>query len=194
MRTARNPYAFAAALICAAFSATAEEHRQLGAHVHGHGRLNIAIEGSTLSMELEVPGADIVGFEHEPTTPQQKAALDDAKAKLSNGLSLFAPPPAAGCSLTSAKVLTEAEHGDDHEHEAHGAKGAAGEAEHGHSEFHAEYAFECSAVSRITSMSFDYFKAFPGAQELEISVISPKGQTSYEVVRGNPVLDLAGIM
>ena len=46
-------------------SARAEEdHRELGPHVHGHGTLNIAIEDKRVSMELEVPGMDIVGFEH----------------------------------------------------------------------------------------------------------------------------------
>ena len=70
---------------------SAEEHRQLGAHVHGHGRLNIAIEGKKISLELEVPGADIVGFEHEPSTPDQKAAIAEGRAKLADALALFSP-------------------------------------------------------------------------------------------------------
>jgi Protein of unknown function (DUF2796) len=146
--------------------------------------LNIAIEGKTVSMELEVPGADIVGFEHEASTPDQKAALEKAKAKLADALSIFTPAPGAGCSLKSANVATQAEHEDEHEHEAHGAKAAhEDEAGHHHSEFHAEYALTCLSPSRLT-----------GAQELDISVISPKGQSSFEVRRDNPSLDLAGIM
>ena len=35
---------------------------QMDAHVHGHGILNIAVEGQVVEMELEAPGADIVGF------------------------------------------------------------------------------------------------------------------------------------
>src|SRR5579883_1715644 len=89
----------AAALGCGAGNSDAQSHRQLGAHEHGHGRLNIAIDGKTLSMELEVPGADIVGFEHDANTEEQKAAADGAKARLANGLSLFQPDPVAGCIL-----------------------------------------------------------------------------------------------
>ncbi len=192
----RTACVLAAGLACTALSASAQEHRQLGAHVHGHGRLNIAIEGKTVSMELEVPGADIVGFEHEPSTPDQKAALEKAKAKLADGLSIFTPVSSAGCALKSAKVATEAEHEDEHEDEAHA--GADGhheeEAGHHHSEFHVEYSLECSSPSRLTAMTFDYFKAFPGAQVLNIAVISPKGQSSFEVKRDNPSLDLTGIM
>ncbi|MGO9460686.1 MAG: DUF2796 domain-containing protein [Rhodomicrobium sp.] len=203
MRTIQTACILAAGLACAVLPASAEEHRQLGAHVHGHGRLNIAIEGKKLSIELEVPGADIVGFEHEPSTPEQRAAIPEAKAKLANALALFGPEPKAGCELDSVKISVEAGHHEDeheheHEHEAH--DGAAGhedhedEAGHQHSEFHAEYTLTCSSPSRLTSMTFDYFNAFAGAQELDVTVIAPKGQSSFEVKRDKPSLDLTGIM
>lgn len=194
-------------LTCIAYSASAEEHRQLGAHVHGHGRLNIAVEGKTVSIELEVPGADIAGFEHEASTPEQKAVLEKAKATLGSGLALFTPAAAAGCKQTNAKVSIEAEHGhehgDEHEHGHHADDAKAhhdddGDEDehehegHHHSEFHVEYAFECAAPSKLTSFTFDYFKAFPNAQELDIAFISPKGQSSYEVKRDKPSLDLTG--
>jgi hypothetical protein len=176
--------------------ASAEERRQLGAHVHGHGKLNIAIEDKTVSIELEAPGADIVGFEHEPATTEQTGALEKAKAKLDSGLYLFTPSAAAKCEQKSAKVTIEEEHGGEHEHHAEGGKQAGEEEEagHHHSEFHAEYTFECAAPSQITSMTFDYFSAFPNSQELDVSLISPKGQSSYEVKRDKPSLDLSGIM
>ena len=195
MRTIRTAFVLAAGLACAALPASADEHRQLGAHVHGHGRLNIAIEGNTVSMELEVPGMDIVGFEHEPSTPEQKAAMANAKEKLLNALALFGPAPEAGCALRHVKVSTEAEHEDEHEHEkAHATGGHEEEPGHRHSEFHAEYSLNCSSPSRLTSMTFQYFKDFAGAQELDVSVIAPKGQSSFEVKRDKPTLDLTGIM
>ncbi len=93
-----------------------EEHRELGPHVHGHGTLNIAIEDKRVSMELEVPGMDIVGFEHAASTADQKAAVDKAKAQLEKPLGVFKLPAAAGCTVAEAKVVVEAEHhhdGDD---------------------------------------------------------------------------------
>lgn len=208
MRLKKKLFVLAGVATCVAFSASAEEHRQLGAHVHGHGRLNVAIENKTVSIELEVPGADIVGFEHEASTPEQKAAIEKAKATLTKGLSLFTPAAAAQCTQKSAQVSIEAEHGHEHEHEEHehehhadGAKHDDGdedehehEAGHHHSEFHAVYAYECASPDRLTSMSFDYFTAFPNSQELDIALIAPKGQSSYEVKRDNPHLDLTGVM
>ena len=105
MRTMQLACLLAAGAACAALPASAEEHRQLGAHVHGHGHLNIAIEGKKLTMELEVPGADIVGFEHEPSTPEQKAAVQQAKAKLADALALFGPAPGSRLQAGSGEGL-----------------------------------------------------------------------------------------
>jgi hypothetical protein len=176
--------------MCAALSVQAEEHRQMGAHVHGHARLNIAIEGKALSLELEAPGVDIVGFEHEPGTAEQKAALADAEAKLADGLKLFAPSPGASCGLKSANISAGAEHEDEHEHEAK----SEGKEEHRHSEFRAAYAFECASPERLTSMRFGYFKEFPNSVELDVSVISPNGQSTFEVGRDKPTLNLTGAL
>ncbi|MBT3069526.1 DUF2796 domain-containing protein [Rhodomicrobium sp. Az07] len=189
---------------CAASASQADEHRQLGAHVHGHGKLNIAVEKNVLAIELEAPGADIVGFEHEAATAEDKTKLEKAKATLEKGLELFTPDSAAGCKQTSVKVALEAEHEDEAEgkgKEEHAAKAKDQkddhdheEGEHHHSEFHVEYAFECAAPDKITNLTFGYFKAFPNAQELDVSVIAPKGQSSYEVKKDKPKLELKGVM
>ena len=120
------------------------QHRELGAHQHGHGTLNIAIEGHKVSMELEVPGADIVGFEHAAKTKAQQAAVEKAKAQLAAPLSLFVLPAAAGCSVKEANVKIEG--ADEHDQRAKAGQGAARTTQmHEHSEFHAEYALECTA-------------------------------------------------
>jgi hypothetical protein len=185
-------------LIAAAFAASlpaiaAEEHRELGPHEHGHGKLNIAIEGNRVSMALEVPGADIVGFEHEASTPDQKAAVDKAKATLSNALAVFKLPAGAGCKLAEASVTVQAE--DEHEEAEHQQEAKADgpkEAEH-HSEFHVTYAIDCAAPAKLTAIDFKYFDLFAGAQELDVNLVTPKGQTSYEVTREQPRLELGEV-
>ena len=64
------------ALGLAAHPATAQEHRALGAHVHGHGRLDIAREGDRIALALVAPGADVVGFEHAPQSEADRAAVE----------------------------------------------------------------------------------------------------------------------
>jgi uncharacterized membrane protein YkoI len=200
-------FAFATVLATALFAAPAfadDQHRELGAHVHGHGNLDIAVEGTKVSMSLEAPGMDIVGFEHAAKSSEQKAAVDKATATLSAPLTLFNIPAAAGCKVTDAKVALEAEHDhdhgdDDHDHDA--KKGADADHDHdhdkdhaGHNQFEGTYALECAKPAEITSIAFDYFKSFAGAQGLTVNVVTAKAQNKYEVTRDKPTLDLGGMM
>ena len=174
-------------------SALAEEHRQLGPHQHGHGTINIAIENGEVSMDLDVPGADIVGFEHEPSTPEQKAASRQGRQSFAEALSIFKLPAAAGCTVKEAKVSIEGEHEED---TPKGETTAAHEAEeeHHHSDFNVDYKLQCQSVAKLTAIDFDYFKAFAGARVLGVTIVTPKGQNSYEVTRDKPSLDLTGVM
>jgi hypothetical protein len=192
--------AFAAMALAATVSAVAyaEEHRELGPHVHGHGNLNIAVEDKRVSMELEVPGMDIIGFEHDATTDDQKAVMEKVKAQLAQPLAVFKLPAAAGCTVADAKVAVEAEHhhdgdadddhdqaaGEDHDHDGH----------EGHKEFHVTYTLDCAKPASITAIDFDYFTLFAGAHDLTVNLVTAKAQNTYNVTRDAPSLDLAGIM
>jgi hypothetical protein len=177
--------------------ATLGQQRQLGAHEHGRGALNMAIEGARVSLELEAPGADIVGFEHVAKTARQKAAVAQAKKQLLAPQALFKFPGAAGCEVADARV--DLEGGGEHEHEeakagSAAAKGPEAAQAGDHSNFHAQYAFNCKDPASITVVEFGYFQAFAGAQKLEVNVITAKGQTTFEVTRAKPRIDLAGMM
>ena len=176
------------------------QQREAGAHEHGRGTLNIAVEGSRLRMELEAPGADIVGFEHKAKTQKQKAAVAAANKQLAAPQALFVLPAAAGCALKDAKVAFEAEdhgHGHGAKHDPkEGTKGGAkeGHADDEHSVFRVEYTFDCKAPASLTTIGFGYFKAFAGAQKLDVTVVTPKQQNKFEVNRARPRVDLGGMM
>jgi hypothetical protein len=167
-----------------------EEHRELGPHVHGHGTLNIAVDNTRVSIELESPGMDIVGFEHAAKSAEQKAAVAKAQQQLGDPLSLFKLPAAAECKLADAKIAIEAE--DKHDHDSADKDGHDHEDHGGHNAFHVTYAIDCAKPENLTSITFDYFKAFAGAKELDVSVVTDKAQNKFEVTREKPVLDLAG--
>lgn len=170
-------------------------HRELGAHVHGHGTLNIAVETTRVELELEAPGMDIVGFEHEAKTAEHKAAIEAAKAKLKDPLSLFKVPDAAACKVADAKIEIEAGKGEHDHKDAHGHDDDGHKHDHGedgsHTAFHVTYAMDCAHPASITSIVFDYFKAFAGSQELDVTVVTAKGQNKYEISREKPTLELA---
>ncbi|MEZ1317434.1 DUF2796 domain-containing protein [Pseudomonas fluorescens] len=159
------------------------EHGSLGAHEHGVGRLNAALDGQTLELELESPAMNLVGFEHAATTDADKAKVAAARAQLEKPLALFNLPKAAGCTVASQELESPlfgdkpgAEGDHDHDDEA------KGEHHHDHSEIHAHYQFNCSAPGALKTLDLaNIFNTFPATQKIQVQLISPSGQQGVEV-------------
>jgi len=171
-------FAVGLGLMIACQTAVAEtKPTELGAHEHGHGNANIAIEGNNVLIEIEAPADDIVGFEHAAKSDADKAKVKAAKATLAKSSNAVVLTLAAGCKQTSADI------------EQHGANAAGG-----HSEFHVGYAFKCQNIAALKAITFTYFKSFGGAKELDVAVVAPKGQKKFEVEPEQPKIDLSGLI
>ena len=157
-----------------------DKRREAAAHVHGAGKLAIAIEGNKLSIALDAPADDIVGFEHAPKTPAQKAKLDAAVAKLQQAGTIFKTPPEAGCKQIKAEAGLE-------QPDPKAAKATD------HADFAGAFEFECAAIGKLTAIDLGYFAAFPGAGRLAITILSAKSQTTREATRAKPRIDLKGL-
>jgi hypothetical protein len=185
------------------------EHRQYGAHVHGIAALNLALEGEEVHVEFDSPAANIVGFEHAPSSEADHAALDKAVATLKNGDQLFHFNKEAGCRMEKAMVtsaLLEEEydshddkHSDDHdkdheekgehdhekhEHEAHGHEEQEGET---HSDIEAVYHFECDQPAKLTQLTVELFEAFPATEELNVQYVIESKQGAKELTAKDQV-------
>ena len=181
-------------------AAFAEETRQLDSHEHGVGELNIAVDGSTVAIELHAPGADIVGFEYVAKSFDDRLTVKKALKSLSHPLELFLLPDPAECRVTEAEahLETEGDHDDHADHADHADHDDhADHADHVegpvHSEFHATYTLVCNNLSALSGITFAYFEEFENALELEVQVLSNAGAQAFEVKRANPALDLRGI-
>lgn len=176
----------AAGVLAGTNPAQAQAHK---AHVHGSGKLVLAIEGRNIEMELESPADDIVGFEHPPVTDADRKTVATAREKLTAGEGLFAFPANAGCRLHEATAKSsllatpaEADHHDkDHGHKHdHDKKTTTEEV---HSEFHAQYHFICTNIRAVTHIDTRYFELFPRAVELDVQTATEGGQAKYELSR-----------
>ena len=106
-------------------AALAEPHRQHAPHEHGHGTLNLAIDGKKMVLQLTAPSQDIVGFEHAATTPSQQEAVHHARTALSSPADLFTLSAAAECAFQHQSIRIgnnpapmsdeEGKHGEHHE-------------------------------------------------------------------------------
>jgi hypothetical protein len=174
------------------------ENRQQEAHVHGIAALNVALEGTEVHVELDSPAANIVGFEHAPTSESDHAALDKAVAALTDGERLFRFNAEAGCRLDDVKIasaLLDEKH-DDHAHSdepGHAEKG--GHEEHAdehegevHSDIEAAYHFECDQPGKLTRLTVELFEAFPGTEELDVQYVIESKQGAAELTPAEHVV------
>jgi hypothetical protein len=157
------------------------EHASLGTHEHGVARLDAALDGSVLALELQSPAMNLVGFEHAASSAADKAQVAAVRKTLEQPLSLFQLDAAAQCRVTTQTlesplfgdqpVLAEHDDDDDDDH-------AAGEThEHAHSEIHAHYQLTCAKPEALRNLSLaPLFKAFPATRVVQLQVIAPSGQ------------------
>ncbi|WP_130906173.1 DUF2796 domain-containing protein [Pseudomonas sp. Sample_22] len=157
------------------------EHGSLGAHEHGVGRLNAALDGQTLELELESPAMNLVGFEHAATTDADKAKVAAVRTQLQKPLTLFNLAKAAGCvvqnqTLESPLFGDKPDVDDDHDGDA------KDEHHHDHSEIHAHYQFTCATPAALKTLDLaNIFNSFPATRTIQVQLIGPSGQQGVEV-------------
>jgi hypothetical protein len=81
--------------------ATSVEADGIGKHVHGAVTFNVALEGNVLSLEIDAPAINVLGFEKSPRNDVERQAVAAIDAWLSSGREIAAVPRAAGCRLQS---------------------------------------------------------------------------------------------
>ena len=86
------------------------------------------------------------------------------------------------------------EHGHADEHDEHDDHAEHEGEEASHTEFQVAYAINCASPDDLSGIEFAFFKEFPNAQEIDVTVITENGQTSYEVERDAPQIDLKGLI
>lgn len=173
---------FALLPFTAAHAHDEHEHGSLGAHEHGTAQLNVALDGETLEIELDSPAMNIVGFEHAPSTPEQKTQAAAAQQRLDEPETLFALPAAAQCTTAQSDV------GSPVFGNAAESKGHEG---HEHADVDAHYQFQCDNPSALASIDFaPFFKAFPGTHKIVVQAITSSGQKGLEATPANSLLKL----
>ncbi len=144
------------------------EHHQHDAHSHGAAHLNIAIDGSQLLIEFRSPAANIVGFEHQPRTPQQRQQITTAVEQLRQAEQLFITQ-GTSCRLEQHDIVTDLLSKHDHSHR-HDDKHDA------HSDFDANYALRCDNTAALTGINVALFKQFPAIESIAVQFITPAKQ------------------
>lgn len=180
----------------------AQIERQHAAHVHGQGQASLAFDGPSWTLFLELPGFNVVGFEHPPNTEQQQQTLDEAIAFLEGGTWLSFNPEGQ-CRLSELELLSlgyastdhdahhdhdpSHHHGEEHDQDhnqkndhAHNGEHAHDhdheyhnhDKEHAHARFQIEASGECENTNRLAWWSLGLFDGFPNNESLTVAVLT----------------------
>ncbi len=192
----------AATVATSAALAGQTEHRQHAAHEHGHGVLEVVAEGEELVIVLRVPAVNVIGFEHEPSTPEQRSTVKAAIDRFEKGARLFMPSTSAQCRLEHAEVELAGLHGEDehghdekkgqHGHGSHDEKHDHAESEEEtHSELHAEYHFECEQPDALSEVEVRVFEHLRDADKIDAKVVTSQHQGAARLTATATTLKLA---
>lgn len=163
-------------LALVAVAAQAHDHHPThnpAAHQHGIGQLDLVIEGRQLILALQIPAADLIGFEHAPRTPEQQAQVTALQTTLEQPENLFALPAAAQCSLESSELHSSlfADPSDSRDDTQ----------TTGHADIDIQYHFSCARAEHLKQLDVILFQQFPGSEKLILQAITADGQFGDEL-------------
>lgn len=145
------------------------------AHEHGVLKLDVAIEGNKLTIAMEAPLDNLLGFERAPRTDAERKAAADVLARLRSpdkGAPLFAVDPAAQCTLGKAEVQAPVLE-----------PGARPAAKDEHADLDASYEFTCAKPGELRTLDVGLFEAYKRTQRIDVQVAGPKGQAKVTLKR-----------
>ncbi|NQD91615.1 DUF2796 domain-containing protein [Pseudomonas sp. CrR25] len=158
------------------------DHGSLGAHEHGLARLNVVLDGQTLELELESPAMNLVGFEHEPGSAQDRAKVAAARHQLEQPQALFGLV-GGDCGVKHLALQSPLFEDDDHD-DGHGHDDASE-----HREIHAHYRLDCTQPSELEQLNLgELFKRFPATEKIQVQLIGPNGQQGVELTPAKATL------
>jgi hypothetical protein len=150
------------------------------AHVHGRGNLDVAVDGSILTLRLESPLDSFVGFERAPKNDKERTAVRRMAQSL-RAESAFVPSPAAQCRLKevmlASPVLDPALLAAPADAGQGAAKGTGQSGQKGHAEIVAEYRYECADSAALRGLEVRLFETFKGLERLDAQIAAPQGQS-----------------
>lgn len=164
----------AAAILIAPVQGSAQQ----STHVHGTVRIDVAMDASTLSLQLEAPLDSLLGFERAPRTDAERRALESLRGQLEQTTALFGLDAGAGCSAEAPTVRSAALEATPKFDE--------------HSDVQASYLLRCRQPGVLKVIDLNgLMTAFPRIQRVDVQVAAPGGQLKQQMKRPQSLLRLS---
>jgi len=149
------------------------------AHVHGVGKLDVAVDGQTLSLHLDSPLVNLIGFEHKASSDQDRQSAKDMAKILRNAANVFVINASAGCTVSSVNLASAA---IEPSLLGEAATKATAPADHdGHADLDADFLFQCRTPEQLKSIDVKLFEAFKGFVSIDVQLVTSKHQAAAKL-------------
>jgi hypothetical protein len=142
-----------------------DESLEMGKHVHGAVTFNVVLENDLLSVEIDAPAINVLGFEKSPRNDAERQRLAETNAWLASGRQIAGVPRSAGCRLDTT-VFDAPKLGS------------------GHADFRPRYVFRCSNPSALEWVELWALRRLKGVEKTEVNVISTQVQKQETLAPG----------
>jgi hypothetical protein len=157
-----------------ALRAQAEGFEQHAAHEHGKVTVNLAVDGATLTAELDAPAINVVGFEHAPRDAAESARIDSVNRWLAAGAGIVGVPPAASCRLARVEYSAPA-------FAAPVATAAPATATSEHGDYEARFSYTCAHPEALAWVELWLVKRLLQVAEIDVNIVTASLQTQRSI-------------
>ena len=165
-----------AALALALSTALAGAAQAAGAHQHGVATLEVVVDGNSLTVTLDSPLDNLLGFERGPRSEAERKAVQAMAQRLRNAGTLLVPAAAAQCQLQGVDLASDVIApallaATPAATTAATAPAAAGS---GHADLEAGFRFQCAQPQALKALDVaGLFQAFPRFKQLDAALAAP---------------------
>lgn len=143
------------------------------AHDHGAAHLDLAVDGNTITLQLESPLDNLLGFERAPRGEAERKAADALLNTLKAADALFKPDPAAQCSLRSLSLASAA---------LKLGSASVDAKDDGHADLDASAEFDGRDAAKAALIDVMLFDAFPRMKCIHIQAVTARSQFKRTLV------------
>ena len=146
-------------------------------HQHGVAMLDVAVEPGRVTLVLESPLENLLGFERAPRSDAERAQAEKLLARLRAADTLFRIDSAAGCTLSKVVLMSPVLG------EGTAAAADKDKDKDNHANLDGRFEFICKAGQRAGFVEVGLFDTFASLKRIELQVVTPKGQLKATLAR-----------
>jgi hypothetical protein len=167
--------------------ALAQQH----AHTHGRLALDVAVDAKSITLTMEAPLDNFLGFERAPRTDAERKSVAAMVKQLKAADKLFVTDPRAECQLASVTLASSVLGlgGKDKPTDAVPAAATQGaQASDAHADIDVAIVFNCAKAPLARQIDVRMFDAFAHLRTIDAQVATDQGQFKRTLNKATPLL------